>query len=75
MLVVTDDETVRKLLGRLLTGEGLQLIYADDGEQAVAVVARLRPELAVIFAQATRGMRAEAKWDRPVPATARNGDD
>lgn len=60
VLLVTDDAAVRRLLSELLDGEGLQLLYADNGGQAIALAARLRPELAVFFAHATRGMSTES---------------
>jgi len=74
VLVVTDDQRVRTLVSKLLAGEGLQLIYAEDGEQAIAGVARLRPEVAVIFDDAVRRTYGDARRDGHTPMPAGGGD-
>jgi CheY-like chemotaxis protein len=46
--VVDDDPTMRLLLRLLLEREGFEVLEGENGEQAVAVVRRERPELLVI---------------------------
>ena len=42
ILLVDDNELVRDVLGRMLTREGYEVLLADDGRAALAVIDRLR---------------------------------
>ena len=42
ILLVDDNELVRDVLGRMLTREGYEVLLADDGHDALAVIDRLR---------------------------------
>ena len=45
VLVVDDDAAVRDLMGRLLAREGFRVAYAVDGESALRLARRDRPEV------------------------------
>lgn len=47
MLLVDDEEAIRASLAPFLARAGLEVHTASDGEEALAVVARLRPHLVV----------------------------
>ncbi|MBN8881462.1 DNA-binding response OmpR family regulator [Salana multivorans] len=47
VLLVDDEEAIRASLAPFLTRAGLEVHTASDGEEALAAVARLRPELVV----------------------------
>ncbi len=46
LLIVDDDPLVRKILGRILCGQGYQCTYAADTEQALKIAKIQAPELA-----------------------------
>jgi DNA-binding response OmpR family regulator len=48
VLIVDDDEALRSLLRLTLPGEGLELLEAADGEQALRVARDERPDLVVL---------------------------
>lgn len=48
ILVVEDDENIQQLVGYNLAKAGFQVLYADNGEQALAMVRRQRPDLVVL---------------------------
>jgi len=48
ILVVEDDENIQQLVGYNLAKAGFNVIYADNGEQALSVIKRERPELIVL---------------------------
>jgi len=48
ILVVEDDENIQQLVGYNLAKAGFHVIYADNGEQALSVIKRERPELIVL---------------------------
>ena len=49
VLIVDDDETVRKTLARLLTRSGFEIVAeARDGSEAVACVAAQRPNIVIL---------------------------
>lgn len=48
VLVVDDDPTVRRLVVETLSADGLELVEAADGEQALAAVAERRPDAIVL---------------------------
>lgn len=45
ILVVDDDPTIRKLINRVLTREGYRVQEAEDGPQALNLIAKSRPAL------------------------------
>lgn len=51
VLVVEDNEDNRRILRDLLTSAGYALVYAEDGEQALVVAARERPDLILMDIQ------------------------
>ena len=49
LILMADDETkIRLLLGLLLRGDGLEVIEAIDGHQAVALLATHRPSVTIL---------------------------
>jgi signal transduction histidine kinase/CheY-like chemotaxis protein len=48
ILVVDDDESVRRLVVETLTGDGLELREAVDGEEAVSAIMSHRPDAIVL---------------------------
>ncbi|HIJ89897.1 MAG: response regulator transcription factor [Desulfobulbaceae bacterium] len=48
ILVVEDDENIQQLVGYNLAKAGYHVLYADNGEQALTVIKRERPELIVL---------------------------
>ncbi len=48
ILVVDDDATIRKMAGELLRSTGYDVLEASDGEQALELVHRKRPDLIVL---------------------------
>ncbi|MDZ7640533.1 MAG: response regulator transcription factor [Desulfurivibrio sp.] len=48
ILIVEDDENIQQLVGYNLARAGFQVLYADDGEQALARVAKENPDLVVL---------------------------
>jgi two-component system cell cycle response regulator DivK len=51
ILVVEDQEDNRRILRDLLTSAGYEIIQAEDGEAALAAVARVRPDLILMDIQ------------------------
>ena len=51
ILVVEDQEDNRRILRDLLTSSGYQLLEAEDGQQALAVAERQRPDLILMDVQ------------------------
>jgi len=51
VLVVEDQEDNRRILGDLLTSAGYDVIYAEDGEEALIVTSRERPDLILMDIQ------------------------
>jgi two-component system cell cycle response regulator DivK len=51
ILVVEDQEDNRRILRDLLTNAGYEIIEAENGEEALAVVARERPDLILMDIQ------------------------
>jgi CheY-like chemotaxis protein len=45
VLVIDDEETVRDLMRRFLTREGIEVITAEDGKQGLALARELKPAL------------------------------
>ena len=48
ILVVEDDENIQQLVGYNLAKAGFHVLYADNGEQALSVIKREKPELIVL---------------------------
>jgi len=48
ILVVEDDENIQQLVGYNLAKAGFHVTYADNGEQALNVIKREKPELIVL---------------------------
>jgi len=51
ILVVEDQEDNRQILRDLLTNSGYQLVEAEDGEQALTMAERQRPDLILMDVQ------------------------
>ena len=47
VLVIDDDETTRKWLKNVIEKEGLEVLLAEDGEQALDVFAQERPGIVI----------------------------
>src|SRR5688572_28194146 len=47
ILLVEDDSNLREIYGARLEAEGYQIISAGDGEEALAVAVRERPDLII----------------------------
>jgi CheY-like chemotaxis protein len=48
ILIIDDDPTVRELIGTFLTGEGYQVIAAEDGSEALERLEWDRPALILL---------------------------
>lgn len=48
ILVADDDPHIRRLVGELLSAEGYEVLYAEDGEQALELWETERPDLIVL---------------------------
>jgi len=48
VLVVDDDESVRELLIRILSAEGIQVAAAADGQSAIRIFWEVRPDLVLL---------------------------
>jgi putative two-component system response regulator len=48
VLVVDDDESVRELLTRILSAEGIQVAAAADGQSAIRIFWEVRPDLVLL---------------------------
>ena len=67
LLLVEDNEMNRDMLSRRLTRKGYELIFAEDGEQAIAVARAEKPDLVLMDLslpvidgwEATRRLRAD----------------
>jgi signal transduction histidine kinase/CheY-like chemotaxis protein len=55
VLVVDDDHSAREVIGRTLAREGFRVIHAEDGESALVVARRERPD-AITLDVLMRGM-------------------
>ncbi|HTS60467.1 MAG TPA: response regulator [Candidatus Acidoferrales bacterium] len=48
ILVVDDSPTERKMVQQALQGKGYNLVWAEDGEEALEKVARQKPDLVLL---------------------------
>lgn len=48
ILVVDDEESIRKLVGRIVVDDGYEACYASDGIEALRVYTREQPDLIVL---------------------------
>lgn len=48
VLIVDDSPAFRRLEGEFLTARGLDLLYAEDGAQAIRVAVAKRPDLIIL---------------------------
>ncbi|MGZ4105046.1 MAG: response regulator, partial [Actinomycetota bacterium] len=48
ILVVDDEEQIRRAVGRALSARGYDVTAVEDGEQALLVVERAAPDLIVL---------------------------
>src|SRR5262249_38239136 len=77
ILVVEDQEDNRRILRDLLTNSGYKLVEAEDGEQALAMAERQRPDLILMDVQiplpdgyeVTRRLKADPQL-RAIPVIA-----
>jgi len=77
-LVVDDEAHVRKMLVELLEQAGCTCIEAEDGEQALTMVAQRRPDLGVLDINLPGMSGAELAWrirehDPEMPLVALSG--
>jgi len=49
ILIVEDEETLSNLVGMFLAGKGYHVLYAADGESAVAILQAHREQVALVF--------------------------
>jgi DNA-binding NtrC family response regulator len=54
ILIADDEDDLRTLLGDLLTGAHYDVIYAADGEEAIAQIRSHKPDLALLDIQMPR---------------------
>ena len=77
ILAVEDQEANMQILRDLLTSAGYEIVEAENGEQALAAVAKRRPDLILMDIQlpimdgyeATRAIR---EWERATPDRRRH---
>lgn len=48
VLIVDDDVTIRRVLGALLSGDGHQLFYAANGQEALELAAQHKPDVVLL---------------------------
>ncbi|MFB0556954.1 MAG: response regulator transcription factor [Dehalococcoidia bacterium] len=48
IMVVDDEQAIRNLLSRILESEGYSVVGAADGESALALLERQKPDLAIL---------------------------
>ena len=48
ILIIDDDETMRRLFGSLLGNAGYEVLYAKDGDQGRETARRLHPDLILL---------------------------
>ena len=48
LLVVDDDAAVRRIIGRILRSDGLEVIEAADGDEAISLTESEKPVLVVL---------------------------
>lgn len=48
VLIVDDDQAIRQMIGQYLQGEGFETLEAEDGEQALTLWRRERPDLMIV---------------------------
>ena len=48
VMVVDDNQFIRKRLSKVLSGNGYEVVAAEDGEQAVSVYRSARPDVALM---------------------------
>jgi CheY-like chemotaxis protein len=48
LLVIEDDPTIREMLEMVLDGEGFQVVSAQHGAAAIALLDRIRPSLILL---------------------------
>jgi len=48
ILIIDDDETMRRLFGSLLGNAGYEVIYAENGDKGREIARRLHPDLILL---------------------------
>ena len=73
VLLVDDDEIVRKVLRRQLDGKGFKILEADSGEQAIAILKRETQFVNLLITDVTMpdmtGPELARRWTAEVPGT------
>jgi two-component system, cell cycle response regulator DivK len=77
ILVVEDQEDNRQIIRDMLVGADYEIVEAENGEEALAAVAKQRPDLILMDVQlpimdgyeATRRIKADPAW-RSIPIIA-----
>ena len=75
VLVVEDDEAFRLLLTNELTEEGIDVLQATNGKDALSVALKEHPDLVLLDiilpkmdgAEVLRGLRDDKEWGQYVP--------
>jgi DNA-binding NtrC family response regulator len=47
ILLIDDDERLRRMLGRMLTGDGHQVVEAENGRSGLAALPSCQPDLVI----------------------------
>jgi CheY-like chemotaxis protein len=71
VMVIDDDVALRRLVKRTLSGEGHEVIEAENGEEGLALLQRHRPDLVVtdILMPKKEGIETIGKLKEHHPAT------
>ena len=77
ILLVEDDQSLREIYGIRLTAEGYEIVPAGDGEEALAVAVRERPDLIISDVMMLDILRStpETKDIKVIMMTALSSDD
>lgn len=59
IMLVEDDNGLREIYSIRLTAEGYNIVSAGDGEEALAVAVRERPDLIISDVMMPNGIRQE----------------
>lgn len=71
VMVIDDDSALRRLVQRVLSGEGHEVIEAENGEEGLTLLQRHRPDLVVtdILMPKKEGIETISRMKEHHPAT------